>query len=520
MSRNLQSRFSSLLIVFIVLAGFHAFLIARYEIKVMEYAPFWSDEFMYYHQAGTVVTAGFNGGYYNINEQPAPWLRFYAWGAMLPLTYGAIGKLIGYEMWSIPFINYLLFGSALTAYIWFTHLKPRDALVLGGMMVVFYVQGLFAYTSYVELLQHAIATLLALGFYHLIKREDRVPWSWRVAMILAVGLATLYRMTWAVLFVPLFLVMFRPTKWWGYLSLLVGACAVALVFIFLVEQISSPDPNKIHTLVINFGISLQLGLQTIWDMVKINLVEVFHAEDVVGALKVSTHIQVLLLMALSGFYAMWIPLQRGFKTREWVLDREWLVHLLNISTPFIIMFLIYDLFGERSYRNLSVPLWLSLLLFVSFRRWLPLAIIAVANVAVTPAADGYFSNISGLHYQVGVVEQAEQARLEMEAYMPYRSDETDPWCNTVAFPTSFFDKHNITLYSIPFGHGLTTLWGLTPNLKSRYVLVDEVAKTFYQADENWIKLRDVEGGELYLNPATSCAFAPDVASLAQSPQSQ
>jgi hypothetical protein len=78
-----------------------------------------------------------------------------------------------------------------------------------------------------------------------------------------------------------------------------------------------------------------------------------------------------------------------------------------------------------------------------------------------------------------MVAQAQQARLEMEAYMPFKPNETDPWCNTVAFPTSFFDHHNITLYSIPFGHGLTTLWGLTPTLKSRYVLVDEHAKAFY-----------------------------------------
>ena len=520
MSFKLQSRFVSLGVVALVLIGLHTYLIMRYEIQPMEYAPFWSDEFMYYHQAGTVVTAGLNGGYYNINEQPAPWLRFYAWGAMLPLTYGAIGKLIGYEMWSIPFINYSLFLASLVAYIWFTRLKPRDALVLAGMMVVFFVQRLFAYTSYVELLQHAIATLLALGFFHLLQREGNIPWGWRIGMILAVGLATLYRMTWAVLFIPLFLVMFRPTKWGWYLPILVGAGAVALVFIALVEQLSSPDPNKIHTLVINFGISFQLGLQTIWDMVKINLVEVFHAEDVVGMLKVSTHIQVLLLMGLSAVYAIWIPLRRGFKTGEWALDREWLVHFLNISLPFIIMFLIYDLFGERSYRNLSVPLWLSLLLFVSYRRWIPLALIAVANLVVINAAGGYFSNITGLHYQPGMVAQAQQARLEMEAYMSFMPNETDPWCNTVAFPTSFFDHHNITLYSIPFGHGLTTLWGLTPTLKSRYVLVDEHAKAFYQADKKWVKLRDVEGGELYLNPATTCAFTPDVASLAQSPQSQ
>jgi hypothetical protein len=52
-------------------------------------------------------------------------------GGMLPLTYGAIGKLIGYEMWSIPFINYSLFLASLVAYIWFTRLKPRDALCLG-----------------------------------------------------------------------------------------------------------------------------------------------------------------------------------------------------------------------------------------------------------------------------------------------------------------------------------------------------------------------------------------------------
>jgi hypothetical protein len=162
-----------------------------------------------------------------------------------------------------------------------------------------------------------------------------------------------------------------------------------------------PDPNKIHTLVINFGISFQLGLQTIWDMVKINLVEVFHAEDVVGMLKVSTHIQVLLLMGLSAVYAIWIPLRRGFKTGEWALDREWLVHFLNISLPFIIMFLIYDLFGERSYRNLSVPLWLSLMLFVSYRRWIPLALIAVANLVVINAAGGYFSTSPGYIINLG-----------------------------------------------------------------------------------------------------------------------
>jgi hypothetical protein len=86
---------------------------------VRDFVPsFWNDQVGYWHRAASFSRVGLDSGYYAPNEHTAAWAlnRFGVGGPWYPALYGAIGSLVGWELWtSIP-INVVLLGLALAAF--------------------------------------------------------------------------------------------------------------------------------------------------------------------------------------------------------------------------------------------------------------------------------------------------------------------------------------------------------------------------------------------------------------------
>ena len=67
-------------------------------IFLWELLPGGADEVLYWHQAATFRSVGFDGGYYTNYEQtsPASFTTFYAWGPFVPAFYGGLWRIIGW----------------------------------------------------------------------------------------------------------------------------------------------------------------------------------------------------------------------------------------------------------------------------------------------------------------------------------------------------------------------------------------------------------------------------------------
>src|SRR5262245_18008308 len=68
--------------------------------SLSDYVPLSSDEVLFWHQIDTFRVAGFNGGYYTIDEVPptASFTHFYTKGPVFPALYGTAARITGWQL--------------------------------------------------------------------------------------------------------------------------------------------------------------------------------------------------------------------------------------------------------------------------------------------------------------------------------------------------------------------------------------------------------------------------------------
>ena len=83
--------------------------------SVTDFVPATDDEMLYWHQISTFARAGFNGGYYTYEEQPAPWAlsHFDAHGPFFTALYGSLGRLFGWQRFTPVVFNLVIITMAL-----------------------------------------------------------------------------------------------------------------------------------------------------------------------------------------------------------------------------------------------------------------------------------------------------------------------------------------------------------------------------------------------------------------------
>src|SRR5688500_1631643 len=147
---------------------------------VFDTLPVQSDEMMYWHQAGTFAEAGFDGGYYTAGELLPRIGRFYSWGAAAPIFYGTFAAVFGWPLWAMTALNLALLTAAVAAFIWLARLPWEGLLWLGAILATFHPFLIYSPTQYIEVLNLALALLLAGLFARLIRlhREGAAASRW------------------------------------------------------------------------------------------------------------------------------------------------------------------------------------------------------------------------------------------------------------------------------------------------------------------------------------------------------
>src|SRR5262249_999361 len=134
-------------------------------VSLDKFTPAASDEIGYYLQINAFVHHGFSGGYFTISEKPAPasFSHFGVHGPLFPVLYGAIGRLVGWEFRTGPFINLALLTLAVAVYCLMIRPTVGQALLGTALLATFWPFYLCVLSVLQDPVHWAIAILVGMG---------------------------------------------------------------------------------------------------------------------------------------------------------------------------------------------------------------------------------------------------------------------------------------------------------------------------------------------------------------------
>ena len=457
------------------------------------YAPQWSDEIFHWHQVATFRLAGFQGGYYTVNEQPAPFAmsHFYTHGPVYPMLFGTLGRLAGWGLTSAPIMGALLTSLALGIFVFLTRPDWKQLLLLGLVMLTFWPTHLYMATDMRLIFFVAIAIVLAGCFYRTITDPRGASPLFLTAFGLLLVAATVSKLTWSFLFFPYLLHIRQRLR-----LTVVQSCVVSGVLILLGfgahSQLAAPYPNFASELLQAFRLSFVGGGVLLLEHAGTGFGDFF--DRLQSPLWLMLRVQMLVTIVCAGF------LIRG-KADGQEDFREGLVLMANSGLIIVLAILLYDIFGWRDFRLFAPPLLLASLIFVARRRFVMVALLLAGNLLVGPAFfEAYGERFSHRRYSGG------QAKVEAFANEISSVVQYDPagegWENTILLPKN--SLFNPILAGIPPGIGISWFEASARlgRVKSRYLLLDSEGRLQLGRQPGLKYIKETALGGLYVNRDT------------------
>ncbi len=490
-------------------------LLARIEFQasVSDFHVTYDDEIDYWHQILTFSKYGFDGGRYTFDEAtPAiDFFHFGAHGPAVPVFYGTLARLTGWQVNTPPYFNMAVVFLSLLIYLLIVRPGVWESSLILAALLLFMPVATELLSSMQEPIQFGIAILLAalLFSYH---RGRRYALAGELVLVAAILLATLFRPLWLVLLLP----------YWGItvarrgpgrslltvvLTALLGVFAAGFYF-----RSAAPYDNFMSRLVARLGTSLPEGLDMLGSHIRGGLNGL--AEQPVLAIYGSA--QALLFgiaigTAIASLVWYGRARRRGAPVPQAVPAVELtvivvlaLVFAFNLATyyasnwqggrmfaPFVLFVMFFTIaYGRRVYLLITV---IALMIMLP-GSWPEFTAMRAPNF--TPIAEGSFADFT----------RAVQKNLVFAA-------DADPWCNTILVDKESYcrkpgDCVHITV--IPAGFGVS--WVFHDDFKpsvihSRYLLL---SKQRYLAWQKSHRLRDsallakTKIGYLVQNKSVAC----------------
>lgn len=481
-------------------------------INLEDYRPVYYDELIYWHQAGTFLQYGWQGGYYTFEEEAAPLTltRFDLHGPLYPMFYALFGAASGrwnYDsvLWANAFYCGLLIGVTLFA------ARPRmsHALLFGGILLTFHPFQIYLFTSMTELLHYGFAFLLAPLFARLLLKPDAVRPRDVVFIAGLLVFLSLFRLFWVFLALPLFLLAVRRSSILHIGRAFVFTALTAVIALVPYWLLNARYPYyHFQTMISLFREqpTLDNAVRLVTDRIAYNLERAAQSDLYERILRLQG---VLLLIAVPvmGVAGRWrISLHPliGWVGRGLVLPwREVLFHLCNLGIIMAVQLVLYDMYAERDYRMIAPHLLLSLLILVLCHRQLGVIIAGVGIIlGFSLYTQGYGSAVSVKFVQNDIpVEAFRDDLADTVVFQP----SANGWCNTLTIIG--WDPE---LIAVPFGIGINS--HLAPGYirripNARYALLtpeEYVNITSRLPGATYTLLAETHIGNLYRNEWAWC----------------
>lgn len=472
--------------------------------------PVQSDEMMYWHQAGTFAEAGFNGGYYTAGELLPRIGRFYSWGAAAPIFYGTFASVFSWPLWAMTAINLALLMMATAAFIWLARLSLEGLLWLGTILATFHPFLIYSPTQYIEVLNLALALLLAGLFARLIRQyREGVPASRRLTLITAalIFFAAMIRFPWTMLYLPLLLLVRRPTTLRGWMANIMLSIPLMIAPVLLYTVTSAPYPETIISRILSNPTP-----QRAWRILSGNFnrnVRLFTDGDPLEIqIRVGAAMAAGVLTLVVVAYLLWRARgkQLSLRLKPAMTEAGLAWYVMAGLVLFIVV--IYDIHGLRGYRMLSGTILFAATIAIAFRRRWMLVPLLVYLIAAFPHALTFYDNFTNF-------QTSPEKHARYNEYLPQLAEalvydpDAGPWCNTVLFDLFYLLGETSVMVAVPHGFGLSITEAVPEGRmpaepQSAYIALRDGNYESYRGALNLEPLLRLPEGMLYRNLDAAC----------------
>lgn len=486
----------------LVLVGIHG------SYTLTDYIPRSTDEKYYWHQIQTFQEAGFNGGYYTIEERPSPatFSHFYTKGPVFPTLYGLPAQILGWETYTGALFNLAIVTIALGTFLYTTRPDTRQLTALLLALATFWPLLLFVDKMLQEAIMAAMAIFTTAMFADVLAHQDDFPLQRKlIYTAILFGMALIRGGTWSALFIPLYIISSRRKTLIPLAIELVKGTALALASFLTFGQMLLPGSN--------FGSTLptsRAGINNLANKIGGNLSNFNQGRD----LWIVQRYQVLglSLFALVEFVRpLWSKRQ---SLNDLLVDRprglwEAVFHLVNLGGILAANIVLYDMFDWRDYRVLAPHLLISLLLLVACKRYRIVALLIVINLVLI---SGFFGAWDELHIKNYAYQDEDLTATltnfedSLDGVLVYDPDAASPWCNTLLL-VDVWQVLEVEFVPIPAGIGISytrDFSKLDKPPRSAYLLFPTDGDWPYQDSPDLDYLTDTPYGPLYRNQQVEC----------------
>lgn len=474
-----------------------AWLLARVYLgkNLADYTPFWSDEILNWSQVAAFARAGFQGGYFTVNEQAAAfsWARFYAHGPAYPMFYGAIAALVGWETTSPPLFNMLALSLALGIFILAVKPDLRQLALLGLALASFWSWQFYLVTSMREVLDHAFAILLAVFFIQAIWQPERKSLAWYLLFAGYLAWLAWFKVNWSFLFLPFFLIARQRLGLKIWQAVLIALLLIGLSF-YVYSQAAAPYPNFSQEFFEALKISPNRGLRALTG----------HIEDNLRNLVNPRHSLLWLLMRaqlLAGMlFGAWLVWKAGGDRQA---AQTGLLLAVSGAMLFTATIFIYDVYSWRDYRVFSSLVLFFSLMLLACRRFAYLVLLIISNLALVPVFLGLYAEIMPASFSVDGASLQELSQ-ELSKTILFEPGQ-DGWANTLLVPSAI--ARNPLILAVPAGIGISwfTAQQQLKRIKSRYLLLDPESYAVLSQRACLQFRASTPLGDLYTNLGENCS---------------
>ncbi len=461
--------------------------------------PIWSDEILYWHQAQSFSVAGFNSGYYTVAGVTAPLgTPYYTWGVFIPALYGGWAALFGWGLASIPMINLLVLTLSLVFLVIVTRPTSVQSLTLFALLATFSPFIIWSPSSLMAVLQLGLAVGLAVGFWVLLRSGAGTPRRVLIALLLGIALASLVRVWWAMLYLPVLLLVLPSWRWWRVLLMGLVSAVLMLALAVLTYGMMAPFPNWLS------DVFASENSRTLLENIRNNLKH-FRQGNI---LEITLRWQVLSVMAaLAASFPLilWLALRAGRALRPLIAEFGVYAYMLLGGWAFVMI--VYETFEWRDFRILA-PLLLMVLVLLALRGryWVVLGVVA-SMLWLMPETLIVYDLWSGWHTDTEKHNAYFAWENELDKVLQYEPNAPSQWCNTLWHTMHYLFVPTSTLLAVDAGIGLTSplfLDDYAVPSRSRYLMLDDRTYEQIAPDVDVSLLRAVPDGGLYLNHAAMC----------------
>jgi hypothetical protein len=458
---------------------------------LLRYAPQWSDEIFYWHQAATFRTAGFNGGYYTINEQGAPFssLHFYCHGPAYPMLFGYIGRFAGWELYYAPIINIILLTSAIT---WFILTRKPDLLQLlfiALFTLAFWPMHLYMFTNMCVIIDISLSIIAASLFCKAIHSPDTLSMKFKIGVPLFVMAISLYKPTWSFLLLPYWIFVRKQA---GFTSLRAGFIAVSSIILsfFLYGRITAPYVfGFVYHFSTIFPQSPIQGMVLFLQHTTENLRLFFNPDH--PPLEILIRAQLLFLIFSSLFLI-------GLKKKNETAFRAGIFVWISCTLLAATAIFLHEVGEWRDFRLLAPFIYMAGLVFIVHKRFYLVGLMLAGFLLLFPVFLNQYHDFTARAFPSDR-DALNTFKDEINPVIQYRFSD-NAWDNTILVPVSLLNQR--VLLGVPPGIGIS--WFSNPEnlnkIKSKYLILDKTHAEILKKHNMLTYIRTTSAGDLYINP--------------------